>query len=99
MFFGLGKITKLGSESVQYRVSSLEDLNFIINHFDNYPLLTRKHSDYLLFKEVINLMKEGKHLTLEGLNRVISIKASLNSGKLSKELSLAFTKIDSNQEL
>ena len=95
LFFGLGKITKLGSESVQYRVSSLEGLNFIINHFDNYPLLTRKHSDYLLFKEVINLMKEGKHLTLEGLNRVISIKASLNSGKLSKELSLAFPKIDS----
>ena len=94
LFFGVGKITKLGIESIQFRVSSLEDLNLIINHFDNYPLLTRKQSDYLLFKEVINLMKEGKHLTLEGLNRIVSIKATLNSGELSDTLSLAFPNIE-----
>jgi hypothetical protein len=93
-FFGVGKITKLGAESYQFRVSSLEDLNLLINHFDNYPLLTRKQSDYLLFKEVINLMKEGKHITLEGLNRIISIKATLNRGELSDALKLAFPKIE-----
>ena len=90
LFFGVGKVTKLGAESIQYRVSGLDDLNIIINHFDNYPLLTRKQSDYLLFKEVINLMKEGKHLTLDGLNRIISIKTTLNSGEISDTLSLAF---------
>ena len=95
-FFGgfSGKITKLGAESFQFRVSSLEDLNLIINHFDNYPLLTRKQSDYLLFKEVIYLMKQGKHITLEGLNRIVSIKATLNKGELSDALKLAFPKID-----
>jgi hypothetical protein len=46
LFFGVGYITKLGPESVQYRVSSLEDLNTIIHHFDKYPLLTRKQSDF-----------------------------------------------------
>jgi hypothetical protein len=93
-FFGVGKITKLGAESVQFRVTALEDLNVIVNHFDHYPLLTRKQSDYLLFKEVINLMKEGKHLTLDGLNKIISIKATLNSGELSNALSLTFSKIE-----
>ncbi len=90
LFFGVGQITKLGIESVQYRVSSLGDLNIIINHFDNYPLLTRKHSDYILFKEVVNLMKEGKHLTSEGLNKIVSIKSILNNGELSDSLKLAF---------
>ncbi|OTA47061.1 hypothetical protein K449DRAFT_311034, partial [Hypoxylon sp. EC38] len=56
LFFGVRHVTKLGVESVQYRVSGLNDLNLIINHFDKYPLLTRKQSDFLLFKEVINLM-------------------------------------------
>ncbi len=94
LFFGCGKITKLGAESIQYRVSGLDDLNLITNHFDNYPLMTRKHSDYLLFKEVINLMKEGKHLTLEGLNRIVSIKAALNNEKLSDTLNLAFPNLE-----
>jgi hypothetical protein len=93
LFFGVGNITKLGKESVQYRVSGLDDLNVIINHFNHYPLLTKKYSDYLLFKEVIDLMKEGKHLTLEGLNRIVSIKAALNNRELSNNLSLAFPNI------
>jgi hypothetical protein len=94
LFFGVGHITKLGAESIQYRVSGLDDLNLIIDHFDNYPLLTYKHFDYLFFKEVLNLMKKGKHLTLEGLNRIMSIKASLNTGKISNTLSLAFPELE-----
>jgi hypothetical protein len=94
LFFGVGNITKLGAESVQFRISGLEDLNIIINHFDNYPLLTRKLFDYLLFKKVLNLMKQEKHLTLEGLNRIVSIKATLNRGILSEKLSLAFPDLE-----
>jgi hypothetical protein len=93
-YFGVGKITKLGAESVQFRVTSLEDLNVILKQFDAYPLLTRKQSDYLLFKEVINLMKEGKHLTLEGLNRIVSIKTTLNDVELSDTLRSAFSNIE-----
>lgn len=103
LFFRVGHITKLGVESVQYRVSGLKDLNLINNHFDLYPLLTRKQSDFLLFKEVIDLMKEGKHLTLEGLKRIISIKITLNGSlaiplrgikEISDTLSLAFSDLE-----
>lgn len=90
LFFGIGKITKLGGESIQYRVSGLEDLNIIINHFDNFSLLTYKQIDYMLFKEIVNLMKQGKHLTLEGLNKIVSNKAVMNRGKLPENLSLNF---------
>ena len=71
MFFGVGKISKLGAESVQFRVSGLEDLKVIINHFDKYPLLTNKQSDYhLIFRLDVNLMEQERHLTIEGLNNV-----------------------------
>ena len=73
---GVGKISKLGAESLQFRVYALEDLKVILHHFYKYPLLTNKQSDYLLFKEVVNLMQEGKHFTLEGLNKIVSIKAN-----------------------
>jgi hypothetical protein len=61
----------------------------IVNHFENYPLITKKHSDFLLFKAVIQLMVNKEHLTEEGLLKIISIRASLNKG-LSDKLNDSF---------
>jgi hypothetical protein len=72
----------------------LEDLKVIINHFDKYPLLTNKQSDYLLFKQVVNYMEKGRHLTIEGLNRIMSIKAVMNYQETSDSLNLAFPNIE-----
>ena len=90
LFFNVGHISRLALDSVQYRVSGINDLKVIINHFDEFSLLTYKQSDYLLFKEVVKLIEDGKHLTLEGLNRIASIKASLNSKELSDTFKLNF---------
>lgn len=39
-YFGVGGIYKQGPESIKYVVGSRNDLEVIINHFDNYPLIT-----------------------------------------------------------
>jgi len=78
--FGVGKIYKHGAYSIQYRVSSLKDIKIIIAHFDNYPLITKKCIDYLLFKQAFSLMEKKEHLTNEGLLKLISIKSVLNRG-------------------
>ena len=91
-YFGVGNITKQGENSFIYRVTCLKELEIIISHFDSYPLLTKKHADFLLFKEIINLMKEKEHINMEGLKKILSIKASLNLG-LSTELNEAFPDI------
>ncbi len=52
----------------------------IVPHFDNYPLKTHKQADYLLFREAVLMMKQGKHLTVEGLQKIINIRASINKG-------------------
>ena len=47
------------------------------------------------FKEVVELMIQKKHLTLEGLNKIVSIKATLNGdGWLSDKLSQAFPNVE-----
>jgi hypothetical protein len=46
-FKGVGSITtKLNV--VSSRISSLDGLKLVINHFDKYPLITQKYSDYIL---------------------------------------------------
>lgn len=40
----------------------------------------QKRADYLLFKQIVNLMNDSKHLTKEGLNDLLSLKAFMNKG-------------------
>lgn len=94
-FFGVGKISKLGEETVQFRVYGSENLKVIINHFDKYPLLTNKQSHYLLFKQVVISMEQENHLTVEGLNKIVSIKAVMNNKLISEDLNIAFPNIES----
>jgi hypothetical protein len=91
-YFGVGKITEHGNTTLQYTVKSLKDLEIIITHFDKYPLLSLKWSDYTLFKDAISLIKSKQHLNKEGFIKVLSIKASINLG-LSDELELNFPNI------
>jgi hypothetical protein len=75
---------------ISFRVNSLQDLtNIVIPHFLNYPLLAQKAADFYLFKQVTELMINKAHLTTEGLQEIINIKASMNLG-LSDELKSNF---------
>lgn len=90
-FKGIGYVTKPNNLStVEFRVSTLKDIvDVIIPHFDNYPLITKKRSDYELFKKIILLMLNKEHNTLEGLHKIVNIRASINLG-LPNSLKKAF---------
>ena len=49
----------------------------------------RKRGDYLLWREVVLILKSGQHLSIEGLQAIINIRASINLG-LSENLKTAF---------
>ena len=92
-FFGdIGNIyTK--NNVAYYRVSKLNDItNIILPHFDNFPLITQKQSDFLLFKNIIELMNKGDHLKKDYLIKIASFKAILNNG-LSDKLKTYFPNI------
>jgi hypothetical protein len=66
-----------------YRVRAKKELlEIIIPFFDKYPLLTVKQKDFLLFKEVMEIIKQGDHLTLEGINKIKLIKNSMNKNRV-----------------
>ena len=52
---------------------------------DIYPLISRKKGGYILFKKIISIIQMKEHLTLQGLQKIINIRATLNLG-LSKEI-------------
>lgn len=41
-FGGVGNISSHGNTKVQLRVSSIKELQVIIQHFDSFPLITQK---------------------------------------------------------
>lgn len=76
-----------------YVVSSLSQIsNTIIPHFDKHPLISQKLGDYLLFKDVVSRMLNKEHLTQEGLEQIVAIKASLNLG-LPEKIKQAFPSV------
>ena len=90
---GVGKIRIRNSiNKVEYVVESFKELQTILDHFYNYPLVSCKHSDYLIFKQCYEIIKQDKHLTEKGLLQIVALKSSLNWG-LSDKLTKAFPKV------
>jgi hypothetical protein len=81
-FFGLGIISeRVDRNKVVYSVQSTRDIiNVILPHFDKYPLITQKKADYLLFKQAVNLLNLKAQSDIEGIHKILSIKASMNKG-------------------
>ena len=67
-------------EMVNYSIDSNKGLSKLIIHLEKYPLLTKKNVDFMLFKQAVKLVNNKAHLTLQGLNEIVNIKASMNLG-------------------
>lgn len=91
-YFQAGNLFITSNDGISFRIQSTKDLAKLIAHLDKYPLKTQKFSDYILFKEVFNLILNKEHLTISGLHKIVAIKASMNLG-LSESLQAAFTNI------
>ncbi len=89
---GVGIVRKNNENTVLFRVSDINELQIIMNHFKNYSLVSAKYLDFLLFEQCLELIKEKAHLTEQGLLKIVSLKANLNKG-LSKELLEVFPNI------
>lgn len=91
-FFRVGTLTRAGTEVV-YSVKSIKDLaEFIIAHFDSFPLLTKNSADFELFKQIVLIMANKGHLNSDSFEKILSLRANLNLG-MSEKLKLAFPDI------
>ena len=89
-YFGVGEVIDRKDDAFYYKVSQVQDLMLVLAHFEKYPLLTQKGADLKLFKQVVEKMNRKEHLTAEGLQEIVNLKASMNFGVLSDNLSSAF---------
>ena len=66
----------------RFEVESLKIIiEKIIPFLDKYPLLGIKVKDYRDFKKAANLLKEGAHLTPEGVKKLKEIKLNMNRAR------------------
>ncbi len=78
---GIGSIhLARNRDIVNYSIDSIEDLNKLIFHLEKYPLLTQKAADFLLFKKAVELVNNKAHITVQGVKKIVNIKASMNLG-------------------
>lgn len=79
--FGCGFMRRdFSDKTLKYEVRSLDELLAkVIPHFETYPLLSAKQNDFLLFKKVCLMMKEGKHKTYQGIQDIMQLAFKMNS--------------------
>lgn len=87
-FFGIGNIyinkryDNHKEHLYRYTVRKREDIiNVIIPFFQRYPLKTSKQSDFDNFSRCVQMMKDNKHLTPEGLIKIAEITERMNHKK------------------
>lgn len=88
----MGKVRKNSENTAVFRVDKLQEIQVIIYHFKKYPLVSAKHSDFLLFEAAYNLIKQKEHLTVAGLEKVLALRFNLNKG-LPVDLKFAFPNV------
>jgi hypothetical protein len=72
--------TRLQAKFVVYKFSDITEK--ILPFFKKYPLRTVKLLNFDDFIKVSDLMKEGSHLTKEGIEKISLIKKGMNVGRV-----------------
>ena len=78
-----GKIYKYGGKSaVSFTVVDFSHIsNKIIPFFEKYPIIGVKYYDFLYWCKIHNLMSNGLHLTIEGIESIKNIKLGMNKSR------------------
>lgn len=79
-YFGIGQIS-IHKNEARFEINGYHNaLLYVIPHFDKYPLNSQKQADYILWKQIVLLLKSRTHLTDSGFKKCLSLKANLNKG-------------------
>ena len=62
-----------GSEVLSLSISSIDNVKFIINYFNKYPLLGNKINDFKKWEQVYIMIISKEHLTDEGILKIKSL--------------------------
>ena len=84
-YFGCGVVRRNNGDRFCYRARSASHLREkIIPFFEQHKLKTKKRVDFEKFRDVVLLIEEKKHLTVEGLQNIREIQAGMNRKSMKK---------------
>ena len=86
-YFDCGSVDPNHGDRKAFRIRGYENsARCVIPFFEKHKLKTKKRIDFEKFREVILLMKDKKHLTLEGLSTIRKIADQMNRKAIQSEL-------------
>ena len=81
IYFNCGNTYRVGN-IINYKVTTLCDITQnIIPFFKKHPIEGVKSEDFADWCKVAEIMKQKKHLTVDGLEKIKKIKAGMNRGR------------------
>ena len=71
----------------RFTVRKLSDLSdVIIPFFEEHPLVTAKADDFIKFAEIVRMMEQNLHRTVEGMDQIARITETMNRRQPSRYL-------------
>jgi hypothetical protein len=68
---------RLAQDTYYYGSTSFGVARNVIRYFDNYPMLSYKHANYLRWRKVYLFVHRGEHLTEQGWDAILKIKSDM----------------------
>jgi len=88
-FFNAGVVRVNHDDRYELRIRDMKILiSQIVPFFQKHTLHTQKKFDFIKFSKILNLMVQGKHLTKEGLIKIIDIALKMNRADKKKAIEI-----------
>lgn len=66
------------TDTYYYGSTSFGVAKNVVNYFDQFPMLSSKHLNYLKWRKAYRIVQKGGHLTAEGWNKITKLKSTMN---------------------
>lgn len=69
------------SQCYRFEINSQRDIHSILlPFFSQHQLRSRKKEDFKIFQKIALMVKEKRHLTEDGLQKILRLKSAMNNG-------------------
>jgi len=73
--------TSTNYPNFEVRTLNLNSNSILVNYLDRFPLFSSKYLDYLVWKDVLNLFKNGEHKNDIGRDKILKLKMTINNSR------------------
>lgn len=77
-FFRCGVVRRNHDDRFELRIRKIECLLNVVKFFEKHPLKTKKHADFKKFARIVRWIAEDKHMTHDGLIKIIETACTMN---------------------